>query len=135
MSNLVRVRVGDVEFNVGAAFAEAENLTVLDESAYNDDGTPRGETGVGGRPRKYRTTVDEEAAKKAPKVGGDGVPAQSWTIPQLKQYAADHGIDLGEAKKKPEILEAIANQISAAAAAKEAEESAENTDNTPSEEE
>lgn len=134
MSNLVRVRVGDVEFNVGAAFAEAENLTVLDESAYNDDGTPRGETGIGGRPRKFRTTVDEEAAKKAPKTD-DGEPSQSWTVAQLKQYATDHDIDLGEAKKKPEILEAIATQISAATVAKEAEESAESTDNTPSEEE
>ena len=134
MNNLVRVRVGDVEFNVGAAFAEAENLTVLDESAYNADGTPRGETGIGGRPRKYRTSVDAEAAKKGPKETGSE-PSPSWTVTQLKQYAADHGIDLGEAKKKPEILEAIANQISAAAAAKEAEESAENTDNTTSEEE
>ncbi|GIN37801.1 hypothetical protein [Heyndrickxia oleronia] len=29
---------------------------------------------------------------------------EEMTIPELKDYAAEHGIDLGEAKKKEEIL-------------------------------
>lgn len=67
MSNLVRVCVGDVEFNVGAAYAEAEGLTVLDESAYDAIGEPRGVTRSGGRPVKPRVSVADVAAEKAAK--------------------------------------------------------------------
>lgn len=61
---LVRVRVGDREFNVGATYAESNDLTVLDEPTHLDDGTPRPETARGGRPVKQKTTVAEAAGKK-----------------------------------------------------------------------
>ncbi len=32
---------------------------------------------------------------------------EKWTVAELKAYAADHGIDLGDAKKKNEIINAI----------------------------
>jgi len=38
----------------------------------------------------------------------EGKPDASWTLPQLKAFASEHGIDLDGAKKKPEILAAIA---------------------------
>lgn len=63
--SLVRVRKGDVEFNVGAALAEAQGLTVLDESTHGPDGRPRAATRKNGRPRKPKTSVAEAAEKKA----------------------------------------------------------------------
>lgn len=37
----------------------------------------------------------------------DGEPTDKWTGAQLKQYAADHDIDLGGATRKADILAAI----------------------------
>lgn len=65
MPDLVRVRIGDVEKNVGRAFAEVHDLKVLDEPTHSPDGRPREETRAGGRPRKPKTTVATAAAKKA----------------------------------------------------------------------
>jgi len=38
----------------------------------------------------------------------EGTPTESWKVPELRAYAAEHDIDLGDAKKKDEILAAIA---------------------------
>lgn len=64
MADLVRVRIGDIEKNVGKAFAEANDLTVLDEPTTNGDGTLRAETRAGGRRAKPKTTVAKSAAAK-----------------------------------------------------------------------
>ena len=61
---LVRVRIGDIEKNVGRRFAEAHDLTVLDEPTANPDGSLRGTTRKGGRRAKKKTTVAEAAAAK-----------------------------------------------------------------------
>lgn len=65
---LVRVRIDDVETNVGAAFAEAEGLEVLDEPTTNPDGSRREDTRPNGRKAKPKTSVAEKAAEK----GGNG---------------------------------------------------------------
>ena len=67
MSDLVRVRLGDVEKNVGAAFAERFELDVIDEPTHRPDGTARGVTRAGGRARKPKTSVDQQAAAKKEK--------------------------------------------------------------------
>lgn len=36
-----------------------------------------------------------------------GEPSESWTVPQLRAYAKDAEIDLGDASKKAEILAVI----------------------------
>lgn len=64
MSDLVRVRIDNVEKNVGAEYAEINGLTVLDEPTRNDDGTLRPETRKDGRPAKPKTSVDKAAAEK-----------------------------------------------------------------------
>lgn len=65
---LVRARIGKIEKNVGAAYAESLGLEVLkDEPTHRPDGTLRGETRSNGRPPKRRTTVDREAAEKKEK--------------------------------------------------------------------
>ncbi|MDQ1206201.1 hypothetical protein [Microbacterium sp. SORGH_AS_0862] len=38
----------------------------------------------------------------------EGEPTDKWSVPQLKKYAGDKSIDLGAAKKKDELLAAIA---------------------------
>lgn len=42
--------------------------------------------------------------------GGDGPtePNESWKVDELKAYAAEHDIDLGDATKKADIVAAIA---------------------------
>lgn len=65
MPNLVRVASKGLEFNVGQAYAEANDLTVLDESAYDHNGQPRPVTAKNGRPRKTKTSVAEAAEQKA----------------------------------------------------------------------
>lgn len=63
---LVRVRVGDREFNVGRTYAESNKLEVLkDEPTHLGDGTPRPETAREGRPLKPKTTVANASGKKA----------------------------------------------------------------------
>lgn len=64
MADLVRVRIGKVEKNVGRAFAESNELTILDEPTHRGDGTARGETRADGRRRKPKTSVAKAAAAK-----------------------------------------------------------------------
>lgn len=45
-------------------------------------------------------TIEAEEAPPFP----DGKPAKAWKVDELKAYAARHGVDLGEAKSKDEIL-------------------------------
>lgn len=62
---LVRVRVGDIEKNMGRSLAEASSdVTVLDEPTKKPDGSLRGETRKDGRPVKPKTTVAKKAAAK-----------------------------------------------------------------------
>lgn len=65
MSDLVRVRLGDFEKNVSRSFAEANDLTVLDEPTTNRDGSLRGTTRKAGRPVKPKTSVAKKVAEKA----------------------------------------------------------------------
>lgn len=65
MSDLVRVRIGGIEKNVGKAFAEINDLEVLDEPTTNRDGTLRGTTRKDGRPVKPKTSVAKKVAEKA----------------------------------------------------------------------
>jgi hypothetical protein len=37
----------------------------------------------------------------------EGEPSEAWTVAQLKAYADEHSIDLGDATKKADILAAI----------------------------
>jgi len=69
---LVRVRIGDTETNVGAAYAKTHDLDVLDEPTVNDDGSRREPTRKGGRRAKPKTTVAQAAAKK--KAAVDSAP-------------------------------------------------------------
>lgn len=39
----------------------------------------------------------------------DGDPAEAWTVPQLRAWAGEHGVDLAGASKKPEVLARIAD--------------------------
>lgn len=65
MSDLVRVRVGDREYNAGRSDAERRGLTILDdEPTHTRAGNPRPETRVGGREVKPKTTVAKKAAAK-----------------------------------------------------------------------
>lgn len=75
---LVRVRVGDREFNVGATYAESNELEVLeDEATHLDDGTPRPETARGGRQLKPKTSVTEAAEqKKAAVIDSESAPTK-----------------------------------------------------------
>lgn len=72
---LVRVRLDTgMELNLGADYAADNGLTVLDESAYKGDGTPRPPTRRNGRRNKPRTSVSNEAARKKTKRGGQSTP-------------------------------------------------------------
>ena len=64
---LVRVRFGGVEKNMGRTLAESsDDVTILDEPTHYGDGRLRPATREGGRRRKPKTTVAEKAtAKKA----------------------------------------------------------------------
>jgi len=61
-------------------------------------------------------TIDDG---KAPAVIPDGDPVESWTVDQLKAYAERESIDLGDAKKKDDLLSAIAKADKAAGGSQE----------------
>lgn len=48
--------------------------------------------------------ADPDAAPALP----DGDPAESWTVAQLRAYAAEHGVDLTGASVKADILAKLA---------------------------
>jgi hypothetical protein len=50
------------------------------------------------------TVVQDEAEEPA---FPEGEPTDKWTVGQLTAYAATHGVDLGDAKKKDELLAAL----------------------------
>lgn len=82
MPDLVRVRIGGVEKNVGASFAKSKGLEVLkDEPTHRPDGQLRATTRKGGRRVKPKTTVAKKAAaKKAASAGSktaDSEPAKT----------------------------------------------------------
>jgi hypothetical protein len=52
---------------------------------------------------KEKEKQDEQTVEK---------PLDEMTVAELKEYADQHGIDLGEAKKKAEILAAIQAAVS-----------------------
>jgi hypothetical protein len=64
MPELARVQINGFEKNVGATFAEAHDLKVLDEPTETPDGRPRATTRNGGRRVKKKTTVAKKAAEK-----------------------------------------------------------------------
>ncbi|TLF72918.1 hypothetical protein [Nocardia cyriacigeorgica] len=52
--------------------------------------------------------TDPGAAEEVGQVEqGDDEPSESWTVADLRAYAELHDIDLGDATKKADILEAI----------------------------
>lgn len=70
MPELVRIRqtLSDgsvIERNVGAAYAKAKRLDVLDEPVCDRSGALKPVTRKNGRPRKPRVSVAEKAAEKA----------------------------------------------------------------------
>lgn len=79
MSDLVRVRVGDREFNVGRAHAVANKFNVLDESPHFRDGSLRPATRSGGRPIKPKVSIAPAVEKKA------ATPAESATNPPSEE--------------------------------------------------
>lgn len=78
MADLVRVRLGGIEKNVGAAFAERFDLKVLDEPTRRPDGQMRGVTRSHGRAPKPKTSVAEAAAAKQDKKA----PAPATSTPE-----------------------------------------------------
>lgn len=64
MPDLVRVRVGRVDFNTGRARALALGFEVLDEPTHDRGGKARPET-RNGRPAKPKVSVADAAEKKA----------------------------------------------------------------------
>lgn len=54
---LVRVRGDRYEYNVGAAFAAAHGLEVIDSPTHFRDGKPRGATRLNDRPVKPRKSL------------------------------------------------------------------------------
>jgi len=80
MSDLVRVRANDVEFNASRALAEKRRWEVLDESTHRPDGRPRPTTRREGRPVKPKTSVSVEAAKKkAAVIDSEPAPSEKET--------------------------------------------------------
>lgn len=62
---LVRVRFENgSEGNLNESVAKAAGLEILDEPTTRGDGTPRPQTRKASRPRKPKTSVSKEAAKK-----------------------------------------------------------------------
>ncbi|MEU1432135.1 hypothetical protein ABZ412_34215 [Nocardia sp. NPDC005746] len=55
-------------------------------------------------PDAWADPPDPEPAQQVP----ESEPSESWTVPQLRDYAADKKIDLGDATKKADVLAVIA---------------------------
>lgn len=52
---------------------------------------------------------EQEQEVQEPEQEQEEVDFSGMTVPELKEYAASNGIDLGDARKKADILEAIQN--------------------------
>lgn len=45
--------------------------------------------------------------------GAPGLPDETWTVPQLRAYAAEQGIDLTGASRKDDVLAAVQEHLAA----------------------
>ncbi|MCK8671000.1 hypothetical protein M1M07_07695 [Rhodococcus sp. HM1] len=54
---------------------------------------------------------DEEPEREPEPAYPEGEPSDGWKVPQLVAYARDEGIDLGDAKKKDDILALILHSL------------------------
>jgi len=61
----------------------------------------------GTRVRVSEAMVSRMTAYRPESQGPSGDPDESWTLAQLGEYAASHGIDLGGATRKADVLDAI----------------------------
>ncbi|MFJ4687060.1 hypothetical protein [Streptomyces sp. NPDC088789] len=61
----------------------------------------------------YAVPGDRETATAADPgtAEADEIPTERWKLDQLRQYAAGHGIELGDATKKAEILDRILAEL------------------------
>lgn len=74
--------------------------TVVFDGQVHDAGTAWSQD-LDGIPARFWDGGDDAPASP-------GEPGESWTVADLQAYAAEHGIDLGGASKKSDILTAIA---------------------------
>lgn len=88
---LVRVRKDGFEFNVGANYAEAKGLEVIDSPTHLQDGRPRRATRLKDRPIKPKKSVAALAAEKGSKAPSASAeeeaasPADTITIPPSQE--------------------------------------------------
>lgn len=64
-------------------------------------------TNVTGFQRRRRELAAKQATEEAAKQAAETKPIDKMTLAELKQYAAEKGIDLGTATKKADILAVI----------------------------
>lgn len=89
------------------AYEESDFVDVYDEAGTKLDPVPKQWVGTD----LLQPGVTDKAPEGADQVKlPDGKPDDSWTVPQLKKFAADADpvIDLGDAKKKDDILKIVA---------------------------
>lgn len=59
----------------------------------------------------FEPEQQEQEGQEEPEQQEQAVDIDGMTVAELKEYAESNGIDLGESKKKAEILEAIKNAV------------------------
>lgn len=84
-------------------------VSVADEKDERfDDGWTSLKKGETPRTADERRAAAEKKAAAATKPEKSETPDDSWTIKELTAHAEENSIDLGDAKKKPDIIAAIA---------------------------
>lgn len=68
-------------------------------------------TNVSGFQRRRRELAAKQVAEEAAKKAAESKAIDEMTVAELKQYATDNGIDLGDATKKADILAIIAAHV------------------------
>ncbi|MDO4243799.1 MAG: hypothetical protein Q4C85_08610 [Actinomyces sp.] len=89
---------GSVMLPAGAVLGDEDAALVTNPAAYVDDGV----VGDGGG--------DESAGE------GDApgeVPSEAWTVAQIREWAEAHGVDLGRATTKADLLLIIGDELAA----------------------
>ncbi|VEG28041.1 hypothetical protein [Actinomyces howellii] len=90
---------GSVMLPAGAVLGDEDAALVTNPSAWVDDGAADDDGGA----------EDEDEG-----AGASGeVPSEAWTVAQIREWAEAHGVDLGRATTKADLLLIIGDELAA----------------------
>ena len=100
--------VSVLEDEIADAFKNVKGFAVENDAENNDDNDDEKDSDKEENPSENNDNASEDDEDDS--VEDDSIDFKSLTVPALKKYARENGIDITGLEKKDQIIEAIKNQ-------------------------